>query len=295
MFDERGFQMSSEKQSQYTTPTNVKDIQAALTHAEDILDEEDEVMDPDSLINSIYEVNEMHNRTRYKNISTEVMNARLFSKIASAASAGISQLKIGDTEISAKELVTLFIANKAAFGKALSFKRQHVPIPTFHNVLLEKNVEPPSSTKKLTQPPKMLTQELDKLGKESKADSLTDTNFYKESSHYVKAVKKCLKENASEYPISIFKFAFHPTLYNRTVENLYYLTFLMRDGVCELIDESKDCLVKFNPDGKANKDQFRQGFKRHSFILSLTKETWEAIVLKYRIESCIIPTDLDDQ
>ena len=268
----------------------ISQIKANLKAAEANLDANraDFEKQPELLLESARICTDYHKQSRFTDMSAEVLNARVFSKLSETTSQGIASMRMGDIEITPNDLA-IYFAEGSNFGKHFSSKRLHLCDTIWKNTFLQKDAEP--KNQKLSQSqkerPTVIESEIDEDKKDQTAESLTNENFFKESSHYVKNVRKSLQQHAIN-PVSLFEFAFHPTSYAKTVENLYYLSFSVRDGHCKVTEADGVIFVQSSKD-KASTTDFKAGFKRKSFILSLEMHQWEKIVKKYKIEKSLLP------
>ena len=275
---------------------SLQDIKNSLRDAEEKLETEKDAMleNPNSILEAAQACTDLHEKAHFQDMSTEVLNARVFSKISESARNGMAQLKMGDTEIRPEDLV-VFFNQGIDLSKNFNFDRVYHTKPLWKNALLEKNSEPitASQSKKSSQirKPEIIEEEEEEETEET-VEALTATNFFKESSHYVKVVRDILKRQPG--PVSLFNFAFNPGSYARTVENLYYLSFLVRDGNCKISEEDNNIWIEYSSQ-KASKEDFHAGFIRKSFILSLEIPQWQTIVIKYGIVDSILPEELDQE
>lgn len=89
---------------------------------------------------------------------------------------------------------------------------------------------------------------------------------------------KELLDNLGEGGVSIFDFAFDPSSFGNTVENLFYVSFLVRDGHCAIImpgeegnDTDQPRLMGCAP---ATDEDYENGLSRQQVILELDPPTW---------------------
>eukprot|EP00835_Amoeboradix_gromovi_P002423 NODE_137_length_18042_cov_0.768823.p6 type:complete len:295 gc:universal NODE_137_length_18042_cov_0.768823:14423-15307(+) len=275
----------------------ISDIKESLKRAEINLEANRTTYEnePEYLLASANICMDYHNKSQFADMGAEVLNARVFAKLSEATSIGVSNLKMGDTEIKPQDLGLLYSSmENSEFGLHINKTRMYLCDHIWKNVFLDRNSEPANSKIKSSQGNKKLDlqSEVDEDNMQETAESITKDNFFIESSHYVRKVKECLQIHAVQ-PISLFDFAFDPESFSKTVENLYYISFLVRDGNCK-ITQTDDMIYIQNSMSKATKDDFSKGFKRKSFILTLETQQWRGIISKYGIESSIIPSNLDN-
>lgn len=51
--------------------------------------------------------------------------------------------------------------------------------------------------------------------------------------HILNILRRCYKENENQ-PLSFYKFVLHPNDFSITVENLFHVCFIIRDGLARL-------------------------------------------------------------
>jgi len=88
--------------------------------------------------------------------------------------------------------------------------------------------------------------------------------------------------------VGLFEFIVNPESFSQTVENIFYLSFLIRDGKA-LLDEENGELVIERTDPPDEED-YMHGIKKKQFILEMDYDTWKDIVEVYDIKESMIPT-----
>ncbi|CAF1384779.1 unnamed protein product [Rotaria sordida] len=117
-------------------------------------------------------------------------------------------------------------------------------------------------------------------------------------------MNRCLEEayeNNNNQPISFFIFTIHPTKFSRSVENIFHISFLIKEGKVELFLDNNGLPVlrplkesnKLN-DSNMNINLSSSNTNSHQFnsltqlILSLDIEQWETLVDVFDIQTSMI-------
>jgi hypothetical protein len=117
-------------------------------------------------------------------------------------------------------------------------------------------------------------------------------------------INRCLEEAYEEnnhQPISFFLFTIHPTLFSRSVENIFHISFLIKEGKAELFLDHNQLPVlrpvnKPSTQNDSNMDldhtlsnsKCDQIHSLTQLILSLDMEQWEALVQVFHIQKSMI-------
>ena len=123
---------------------------------------------------------------------------------------------------------------------------------------------------------------------------------------------------ADDGGVCLYHFAFHPTSFSQTVENLFYVSFLIRDGLAGVGRDTRGLTtlrqypppqpgpprrkfvhppsrtaanVEITDSTTASTPQEikEKGIVKHQAVFHLDFETWEEIVREFGIEACLIP------
>jgi hypothetical protein len=87
-------------------------------------------------------------------------------------------------------------------------------------------------------------------------------------------------------PLPMYKLITHPTSYSRTVENLFYLSFLVNDNRVRLEYEKEELIVHL----MNNEEEEEQYWSRpkHQAIYSMTMSLWRENIAKYKIKTPVL-------
>ena len=103
-------------------------------------------------------------------------------------------------------------------------------------------------------------------------------------------------ENYSDKTLDFFEVVLDPSSFGRTVENIFYLSFLVRDGYIHLfLDENKLPAIKpqKNPKEYAaskmtlskNGDGSSDGAEGNQLVIGLNMEEWKLLCDEWKIET----------
>ncbi|MCJ1416442.1 nuclear protein [Xylographa parallela] len=95
--------------------------------------------------------------------------------------------------------------------------------------------------------------------------------------------------------VSFFHFVINPDSFGQTVENLFYTSFLIRDGNAG-IGIDKYGLLSLHATSARSKQQIQdENISKHQAVFHLDYETWEDIIELFDIQSSIIPHRSSDE
>lgn len=115
------------------------------------------------------------------------------------------------------------------------------------------------------------------------------TQSENETSRMVLDIASRLEEASGEEGICLFRFAFNPESFSNTVENLFYISFLIRDGKAAIIeDEHGDprLMSTYEP----TEEDRNAGLTRRQIVLELDEGTWRDLCALYDVTQPMIPS-----
>jgi len=89
-------------------------------------------------------------------------------------------------------------------------------------------------------------------------------------------------------PVNLFRFVINPNDFAQSVENLFYLSFLIRDGECALEIEEDGEPVIFICEQPQLSD-YQEGLKKQQLVFEFDVKTWEEAIKVFNITGAIIP------
>ncbi|KAF3919717.1 hypothetical protein ABW20_dc0106875 [Dactylellina cionopaga] len=108
--------------------------------------------------------------------------------------------------------------------------------------------------------------------------------------HINECLEQYLTKNDME-AVSYFKFIINPHSYSQTIENMFYLAFLVRDGrvaITESEDGEIPYLVPTEP--PSPEDAIAEGVVRQQIVMPMEKRIWRELIDAFQIKDTIVPT-----
>ncbi|CAG5120255.1 unnamed protein product [Candidula unifasciata] len=95
--------------------------------------------------------------------------------------------------------------------------------------------------------------------------------------------------NQNDTPICFFEFVTNPHSFGQTVENIFYASFLIRDGHARIFLDSDDLPV-IEPIERIQEEKrnIKQTLQTKQIVLTITPEQWKEIVRVFEIEEPVI-------
>ncbi|KAM9281950.1 non-structural maintenance of chromosomes element 4 homolog A [Cariama cristata] len=95
-------------------------------------------------------------------------------------------------------------------------------------------------------------------------------------------------KNDPDTPISFFDLVIDPNSFARTVENIFHVSFIIRDGFARLkLDDDKLPIIEPSKDNEGREDDHSAG-ARNQVVISLNHQEWKEIVETYEITEPMI-------
>ncbi|RNA44774.1 non-structural maintenance of chromosomes element 4 -like protein [Brachionus plicatilis] len=171
------------------------------------------------------------------------------------------------------------------------------PKPTFLLGLLEKEI--PKKVKKIRQ---RKINEKKNDDQKTVIKELEENSSEKEISTTVTEIEriyKILKRFYKRYkgPICLYEFMINPRSFSRTIENVFYVSFLVKDGYARIYLDKESLpviepILENEPD-KFDTNEISKKAKPNSInmqsMISLTKLEWKEIIETFKIEKAVIP------
>ncbi|KAA8647130.1 hypothetical protein EYZ11_008077 [Aspergillus tanneri] len=100
---------------------------------------------------------------------------------------------------------------------------------------------------------------------------------------------------ADDGGVPLFHFCINPRSFGQSVENLFYVSFLVRDGTAGISTDSRLLPTLHSSKPYAPNEAQKKGVQKHQAIFSLDFKTWQDLVDVYSIKESIIPHREEEQ
>jgi len=98
--------------------------------------------------------------------------------------------------------------------------------------------------------------------------------------------KYCKKTKA---PVGFYEFIVNPQSFSRTIENMFYLSFLVKDGYAKIFLNDKGLPVVEPILDAQNGNQNQQSEEKIQSMISMSKTDWQELIEAFNITTAIIP------
>ena len=92
-----------------------------------------------------------------------------------------------------------------------------------------------------------------------------------------------------EAAVHLFDFAINPQDFGQTVENLFYISFLVREGNARIVKDNNGLPLLIPAKPRDVSEQRDQGAQKHQAVFSIDHPTWQMFIEAYGIRSPLIP------
>ncbi|KAJ1938365.1 hypothetical protein FBU59_004461 [Linderina macrospora] len=98
----------------------------------------------------------------------------------------------------------------------------------------------------------------------------------KQENQTTKLVRKVHRILAEVGPINLFNLVINPHSFSQSVENIFYVSFLIRDGKAFIDDKSGQPMIEACE--PPQQGDYEQGLSKRQLIFSLEQASWKEIV-----------------
>ncbi|KAJ2746323.1 hypothetical protein GGI20_001445 [Coemansia sp. BCRC 34301] len=123
---------------------------------------------------------------------------------------------------------------------------------------------------------------------EAQIETMGESDVKRQENQTTKLVKAVHKILTHVGPINLFQLVINPESFSQSVENIFYVSFLIRDGKAFIDDQSGQPMIEACE--PPQQDDYQSGLTKKQLIFSLDQSTWREIIDVYSIQETIIPS-----
>lgn len=120
-------------------------------------------------------------------------------------------------------------------------------------------------------------------------------NSSNETSALVRQISARLQQVGGSKGVNLFKFVIDPSSFSNTVENLFYVSFLIREGTASLDTENDDGEPILMSCEMPSAEDYEQGVRRRQIVLELDMYVWRELIKMYDIRAPLIESRATEQ
>lgn len=117
---------------------------------------------------------------------------------------------------------------------------------------------------------------------------LKEKDIERQENETTRNVKMVFDILGERQPINFFEFIINPESFGQTVENLFYLSFLIRDGRACIDDESGQPILEACEPPTA--ENYADGLIKKQLVMEIDMNMWQELIKTYEINESVIPT-----
>ncbi|XP_060624550.2 non-structural maintenance of chromosomes element 4 homolog A [Anolis sagrei] len=202
---------------------------------------------------------------------------------------GINRLEREDSDSDEDQNTSGFLPNNAWYKLGEEARKYFRRAPVFHFMLGTFTADPPVEKPRVErQRKKAGTQEEKAVPAQLKKMEESHQEATEKEVERILGLLQAYHQDDPNTPISYFEFVTDPKSFARTVENMFHVSFLIRDGLAGLkLDGDKLPIIEpLNTEGEEN-DQ--DTLLRKQSVISMNYEEWRKIVKTFDISAPMIP------
>lgn len=159
--------------------------------------------------------------------------------------------------------------------------------PTFHYMLGSFHAEPPPPKQRIERQRKVASKEAKRImpTQLKKMEESHQEATEKEVERIFAYLKTYYQDDPTS-PISYYEFVIDPNSFSRTVENMFHVSFLIRDGLARMYldDDKLPCIAPVEEEGTEG----AASTSRNQCVTSISMKTWKEIIEAFDIKEPMI-------
>ena len=156
------------------------------------------------------------------------------------------------------------------------------------------SVAPPPKEKKQRETKARQATKVKEL-KETQSAVVTDTQTSANQTdvivtHVFKCLVKSWRENQQQ-PVNYFKFVINPECFGTSVENMFHVSFLVKEGKCGISicpETGAPLIYPISPKMLEKLQKEKEDDRRNQVVLSFSMKDWAKLIRKYDIQGTLI-------
>lgn len=200
---------------------------------------------------------------------------------------GLNRLEDGEEEEQNGVAADGYLPQDAWHGLARRAECCFRTAPTFHYMMGSFYAEPPPPKQRVERQRKAPSKEAKRImpTQLKKMDDSHQEATEREVERILGYLKSYYQDDPNS-PISYFEFVIDPKSFSRTVENIFHMSFLIRDGFARMyLDSDKLPCIEPVEEGDAENGETTA---RKQCIVSLSPKTWKELIEAYDITDTMI-------
>ncbi|KFP74220.1 Non-structural maintenance of chromosomes element 4 A, partial [Apaloderma vittatum] len=189
---------------------------------------------------------------------------------------GINRIEIEDKDSDSEGVSSGYLPSNAWHKLGEEAEKYFRRAPTFHYMLGSFKSDPPVTRQRIERQKKARGgEEKRAMPAQLKKMEESPQEATEKEVERILALLQTHSTNDPETPISFFEFVIDPNSFARTVENIFHVSFLIRDGFARLkLDENELPVIEPSKDDERRKDDRGAG-ARNQLVLSLSHQEWK--------------------
>ncbi|NXP19860.1 NSE4A protein, partial [Scytalopus superciliaris] len=148
--------------------------------------------------------------------------------------------------------------------------------PTFHYMLGSFKSDPPVAKQRIERQKKASRGEAKRaMPAQLKKMEESHEEATEKEVERILGILQTLFENDPDTPISFFDFVIDPNSFARTVENMFHVSFLIRDGLAEIKLDDDELPVIEPTKSRKGVEYNQESGARNQVVISLTQQEWK--------------------
>jgi len=247
-----------------------------------------------------------HNAELFSNVSAPqeaVMDAQVIKHLSRLCRQQAEQMSANISQFRYEEYAERLVVSMRGEGGQQLARRKWVMLGQQAKVFFRKSpfltcmygaldtTPPPPKEKKTREPKSRQATKVSDLVETKETVLAEAEKSENQTEQMVMHVFKCLVARYRELekkPVNYFKFVMHPTCFGTSIENIFHVSFLVKEGKADISLCEKTGLPMIKPLSKRKGE--KDGESKNQVVMNMNMEDWERIVMEEDIREVMIDT-----